>query len=190
MTDKESFEDKLKRWTLNELKIERTKIKVYSKSKLDRINTRIAELEYGEDAEPVQKTRDDMYIAGARLDSLRSLRSPLFDLQRLIRLCEEINSSWQHNNLIAVGALTRILLDHVPPVFGHSTFAQVAANMPRSTKSVFEALEQSSRNIFDGLIHQMIRKKETLPTDQMVNFSQIIDVLLSEVIRVIEESNA
>jgi len=185
MADEESFEDKLHRWTLNDLKIEHTKKRIYSQSKLGRIETRIAELQFGKDAASVQNLRDDLYIATARLESLRNLHSAQFDLQRLIRICEEINSSWQHSNLIAVGALTRILLDHVPPIFGYETFAQVAANAPRSSKSVFEVLEQSSRKISDGLIHQVIRKKETLPTDKQVNFSQNVDLLLAEVIRTI-----
>ena len=129
------------------------------------------------------------YISASRVASLRNLQSPQFDLQRLVRLCEEINSSWQHSNLIAVGVLTRILIDHVPPIFGCTTFSQVAANHPRSAKAVFESLEQNSRKISDGLIHQPIRKRETLPTEQTVNFSQNLDVLLAEVIRVIEEAN-
>jgi len=189
MTDQESFEDKLNRWTLNELKIERTKKNIYGVSKLNRIETKIAELEFGtnNDALMTHKVRDDLYIAAARLENLRKLQSPQFDIRRLVRMCEEINSSWQHGNLIAVAALTRILLDHVPPIFGHPTFVQVTANASRSLKAIFEALEQNSRKISDSLIHQTIRKKETLPTEQMVNCSQNMDVLLAELIRVIEE---
>lgn len=66
----------------------------------------------------------------------------------------------------------------------------MTANAPRSTKAIFEALEQNFRKISDSLIHQTIRKKETLPTAQMVNFSQNLDVLLAETIRTIEEANA
>jgi len=189
MTDQESFEDKLNRWTLNELKIECTKKNIYGVSKLNRIETKIAELEFGtnNDALMTHKVRDDLYIAAARLENLRKLQSPQFDIRRLVRMCEEINSSWQHGNLIAVAALTRILLDHVPPIFGHPTFVQVTANASRSLKAIFEALEQNSRKISDSLIHQTIRKKETLPTEQMVNCSQNMDVLLAELIRVIEE---
>ena len=190
MPDKEPFEDRLNRWTLNELKIERTRTNFYSKPKLGRINTRIAELEFGSGATRAQDLSSELYVSQVRLDSLRSLRSPQFDLQRLVRLCEEINSSWRHNNLIAVAVLTRVLIDHVPPIFAHDNFAQVVGSASRSAKSVFESLEQRSRKISDALIHQTIRKKETLPTRQMVNFSQNLDVLLAEAIRTIEESNA
>ncbi len=189
MTNEESFEDKLNRWSLNELMIERTKKNIYSVRKMNRIETRIAELQYGENAAAAQNARDDLFIAAKRIERLKSLQSPQFDLQRLVQLCEEINSSWQHKNLISVGALTRILIDHVPPIFGCTTFAQVAANSSRSNKAVLEVLENNSRKISDSLIHQQIRKKETLPTDQMVNCSQSLDVLLAEVVRVIEESN-
>lgn len=121
MTDKESFEDRLNRWSLNELMIERTKKNIYSDSKLNRIETRIAELKFGQnksEVSAVQADKGDFYIAEARLECLRKLQSSQFDLQRLVRLCVEINSSWQHGNLIAVGALTRILIDHVPPSLG------------------------------------------------------------------------
>lgn len=189
MTDQESFEDKLNRWTLSELKIERTKKNIYGDRKLGRIETRIAELEFGthDDAVVVHKVRDDLYIATARLENLSKLQSPQFDLRRLVRMCEEINSSWQHGNLIAVAALTRIVLDHVPPIFGYQTFVHVTANASRSLKAIFESLEQNSRKISDSLIHQTIRKKETLPTEQMVNCSQNMDVLLAEIVRIIEE---
>lgn len=190
MADKESFEDKLRRWTLNDLLVERTKKKVYSDSKLGRIETRIAELQYGGGATPIRAIRSELYVAMARLDNLKNLRSPQFDLKRVVRLCEEINSSWQHGNLMAVGVLTRVLLDHIPPIFGHTTFAQVSANAPRSSKAVFETLEQNSRKISDGLIHQVIRKREILPTEQMVNFSPNLDLLLAEAVRVIEESTS
>jgi hypothetical protein len=68
------------------------------------------------------------FIADSRIDELRKLSSPDFDSQKLIRLCEELNSSYDNGNLYATAMLMRGVLDHVPPVFGHTTFAQVANN--------------------------------------------------------------
>ena len=79
-----------------------------------------------------------------------------------------------------------MLLDHVPPIFGFNTFKEVSANYKsgKSLKASLKNLENSSRNISDGVLHQKIRRKETLPTLNQANFSPDIDVLLGEIIRV------
>lgn len=45
-------------------------------------------------------------------------------------------------------------------------------------------LENSSRKIADSYLHTKIRKKESLPNKTQVNFSNDIDVLLAEIIRI------
>jgi hypothetical protein len=44
-------------------------------------------------------------------------------------------------------------------------------------------LEQSSRNSADQHLHCQIRKAETIPNATQVNFSNDLDVLLSEIVR-------
>jgi hypothetical protein len=48
-------------------------------------------------------------------------------------------------------------------------------------------LDQSLRNIADNFLHQTIRKRESLPVLTLVNFSQSLNVLLSEIIRFLNE---
>jgi hypothetical protein len=67
-------------------------------------------------------------IAETRLDELRALSSSQFDFKKLIRLCEEINTAYGEQCYFATAMLTRGILDHVPPVFGFRTFAEVANN--------------------------------------------------------------
>lgn len=83
--------------------------------------------------------------------------------------------------------LTRAILDHVPPLFGCGSFTEVANNYPDGSKSFRQLmgnLDTSSRKISDGYLHTQIRKKEVLPTPTQVDFSQAIDSLLAEIIRI------
>ena len=131
------------------------------------------------------------YINQHRINQLTALKCDSYDLSRLIQICNEINSSRINENYIALGSLVRVLLDHIPPLLGYDTFKEVASNYPgRSIKETFQHLENGCRKISDGLIHQKIRKKESLPTFTQVNYSADIDALIGEIIRKIGESNA
>jgi hypothetical protein len=126
-------------------------------------------------------------IAESRLRELRKLVSSDFDFRKLIRLCEEINSSYAAGNYFATAMLTRGLLDHVPPVFGKKTFAEVVNNYgAKSFKGTMQHLDSGIRNVADGHLHGQIRKKETLPEPQQVDFRAGLDVLLGEIARIIE----
>jgi hypothetical protein len=127
------------------------------------------------------------FIAESRIDELRKLSPSDFDFQKLVRLCEELNSSYENGNLYATAMLTRGILDHVPPLFGHTTFTQVANNYSgggRSFKETMQHLDGASRKVSDGHLHMPIRKSETLPTPQQVWCGQQFDVLLAEIVRI------
>ncbi|MFN7992721.1 MAG: hypothetical protein U0Q18_03930 [Bryobacteraceae bacterium] len=127
------------------------------------------------------------FIAESRIEELRKLPSPDFDLQKLIRLCEELNSSYDNGNYYATAMLTRGVLDHVPPLFGHQTFAQVANNYSgggRSFKETMQHLDGAARKVSDAHLHMPIRKRETLPTPQQVYCASQLDVMLSEIVRI------
>jgi hypothetical protein len=127
-------------------------------------------------------------IADSRLAELRSLSSAHFDFKKLIRLCEEINTAYGDGCYYATAMLTRGLLDHVPPIFGKTSFSEVANNYGgggKSFKETMHHLENAARKVADAHLHLYIRKSETLPVAQQVNFSQALDVLLSEIVRII-----
>ena len=128
-------------------------------------------------------------ISESRLAELRALQSPDFDFRKLIRLCEELNTAFQEECYFTTAMATRGLLDHVPPVFGLKSFSEVANNYAgggKSFKETMQHLENASRKIGDAHLHMPIRKSEMLPTAQQVNCGQQLDVLLSEIVRIMK----
>jgi hypothetical protein len=99
------------------------------------------------------------YVDSARLRELRDIRSSKFDLARLIALCDELNITWRAGANHATGMLVRAIMDHVPPIFGVSAFAQIASNYAgsRSFKEAMTALETAARKISDAHLHTQIR---------------------------------
>ncbi|MDR9782288.1 hypothetical protein [Rhizobium redzepovicii] len=119
----------------------------------------------------------------ARIEALQDLSSPEFDLTKLVRLCEELNLAFATESYLAMAMLTRAIVDHVPPIFGKQSFAEVASNYGGATlKREFTNLHTTSRNIADLHLHSQIRRKEVLPTITQVDASNSLDVLLAEII--------
>lgn len=129
------------------------------------------------------------YVHPARLAEIESLQSIKWDFCRLAQLCRELNAAYDGGHYITTAALVRIIMDHVPPLFGLGDFNQVAANYggPKTHKSFKKSmthLEQSMRNISDAQIHSHIRQTDTLPNAIQVDVRGDLDVLLCEVIRI------
>ena len=141
-------------------------------------------------AKRTAKTQAEMeitYVEINRINELKALSNSQFDLAKLIRLCEELNTSYASESYLAVTMLTRAILDHVPPIFGHNTFAEVSNNYGgKSLKKSLQNLQNSSRNISDAYLHLPIRNKESLPNRTQVDFSNDMDVLLAEIIRILK----
>jgi len=126
------------------------------------------------------------YVSPARISELRAINSMAWDLRKLIRFCEEINAAYHNGNFLSVAMLLRAIADHVPPIFGAQSFAHYAASCAgRSHQGSMKHLQGSLRNIADGILHQQIRQRESLPTASQVDFRQDLDVLLGEVVRVL-----
>lgn len=133
------------------------------------------------------KSGTQNFVSEERIAQLRALTPTKFDLCKLVRLCEEINIAFDGRALLATAMLTRAILDHVPPIFAQAAFTQVVNNYagPRSFKETMDRLEKAARKIADGHLHSPIRVKETLPEPQQVNFAAEVDVLLSEIVRIL-----
>ena len=146
-----------------------------------------------EPAEPTKVSEAEspaafVFVDETRISDMRRLEAPRFDLRKLIALCEELNHCYRAQCYHAVAALTRALLDHVPPAFGCATFAEVANNYAgaRSFKDCMRRLEDAARKIADSHLHTALRQSEVLPTRVQVNFSNEVDVLLGELIRLLQ----
>jgi len=126
------------------------------------------------------------FVDSARMAELRAISNSQFDLTRLVRMCEEINSAWDAGNTISVAMLARAIVDHIPPVFGQTNFSQVTSQVSsRSIRGSFEQIQTALRYIADGALHTHIRRRETIPAATQVDFRQSFDVLLSELVRIL-----
>jgi hypothetical protein len=117
------------------------------------------------------------------LAALRQAKSQKFDFAKLVRLCEELNDAYGRGNYLSCVLLIRAVMNHVPPVFGCRTFAEVIAQSGRSLKAVFERLEDDARPIADLHSHALIRAREPLPTKHQVEpYKASFELLVQEVI--------
>jgi hypothetical protein len=128
------------------------------------------------------------YVDMSRLDELRAITSKQFDMTRIIRLAEELNAAWQAGSYHSVIMLVRATMDHIPPVFGMGTFAEVANNYPgtKSFKEAMTMLHGGARKIADLHLHTPIRAGEVLPNATQVNFGPQFDLLLAEIVRILK----
>jgi len=127
------------------------------------------------------------YVDVSRLAALRALPKTTWDVSRLVRLCEELNIAHDNDCHMAAAMLVRSIVDHVPPIFGCKSFNEVANNATaKSFRGSMQHLNQSLRNIADAHLHARIRASEILPTGPQVDFRADLDVLLSEVVRVLK----
>jgi hypothetical protein len=125
-------------------------------------------------------------VAESRLNELRSLKSAQFDFSKLIRLCEELNKVFPLGCYYSTAMLVRSILDHVPPIFGKTTFSELGTSYGgggRSFREAMHGLDILARKIADGHLHAHARKKESLPTAQQVQFGPPLDLLLGEIVR-------
>ena len=147
----------------------------------------IGDIEYGHEkaTEVAEAEIYEHFVHLSRIEELSGINNPNFDFSRLIQLCNEINDNYTRENFLSVAMLGRSIINHVPPLFGFDTFNQVANNYGnKSFKGVMNHLNNTMRGIADSYLHDTMRKKENIPNSNQVNFSQDLDVLLSEVVRI------
>ena len=134
------------------------------------------------------KTNDPTYVSPSRLAEVRALNSTSWDVSRLVRLLEELNTAYANRSHMSVAMLVRAITDHVPPVFGCKIFAELANNYAgaKSFRGSMQHLHGSMKNIADAHLHVQIRRSETLPNEAQVDFRADLDALLSEFVRLIQ----
>lgn len=130
----------------------------------------------------------DIFVEPSVIADLRQSNNRKYDLTKVVRFCEELNSSFSSGNYLASSLLIRALLNHIPPVFGHTTFQQVVSQSAKSVKELLKPLEEISRDVADLHTHSLIRHKESLPTKSQVEpFKASLEVLLHEIIAKVQE---
>jgi len=137
---------------------------------------------------PIIKTNKNEYISTSRIKEISSIKSKNYDLSKLLKYCEELNTAYSFDNYLTMILITRAIIDHVPPIFNCKVFSEVCNNYngAKSFKESITHLNNSSRKIADLHLHTQIRKKEVLPNITQVDFSNDIDVLLGEIYRILK----
>ncbi|MGO8842965.1 MAG: hypothetical protein ACLQF1_18065 [Methyloceanibacter sp.] len=140
-----------------------------------------------------EAANDPEYETGVRLNSafldqetmskLKSAKLPAFDLTKVIRFCEELNDSYRRGNYLSCALIIRALMNHVPPIFGAQTFAQVVAGSGKSVKAILGRLEDEARQIADLHTHMHIRQRELLPSrNQIEPYKASFEILIQEIL--------
>lgn len=134
------------------------------------------------------KLKGFSYVSPSRISELKQIKSNDYDLTKLVQYCKELNTAFDSESYLSVAMLLRSIINHIPPIFGFTKFNEVV-NSYKGTKSFKDSiskLESSSRSIADSYLHTLIRKKEVLPNSNQVDFSNDLDVLLSEIVRILK----
>lgn len=128
------------------------------------------------------------YVDLHRILQLRSIESTQWDTKRLVRQLQELNIAHANEAHMSTAMLVRAIMDHVPPIFNVKNFSEVANNYPapRSFSEQMKQLDTSLRKIADTHLHQPVRKAEVLPLAPQVDFRGALDVLLSEIVRLLQ----
>ena len=156
----------------------------FGKNVTDKI---IGDAEFGQEivAKTVEAEKQGYFIHPGRIEELSRINNDQFDFSRLLQLCKEINDNYARENFLSVAMIGRSIFNHIPPLFGFDTFNQVANNYgTKSFKGAMTHLNNTMRSIADSYLHDTIRKKENIPNSNQVNFSQDLDILLSEIVRI------
>jgi hypothetical protein len=128
-----------------------------------------------------------MLVDEGRIQELKNTPSGTYDLRKLVRLCEELNVCYSNESYFAVAMLARAVLDHVPPLFGLRTFAEVVSSYAwgRSRRDAMDHVENSTRKVADLHLHSVATRHELLPNQAQVNFGPTLDVLLGEIVKLL-----
>lgn len=144
----------------------------------------LGDIEFGHESIAEKRITEEFFVNPYRIKELEEINNEQFDFSRLLQFCSEINDNFSRGNYLSVAMIGRSIINHVPPLFNQETFNQVANNYgSKSFKIAMNHLNITMRSIADSYLHDTIRKKESIPNSNQVNFSQDLDVLLSEIIR-------
>jgi hypothetical protein len=126
---------------------------------------------------------NETFIDNEILEKICKIDNDNFDLSKLLKFLDELNFSYKAGNYLSSILLLRAIINHIPPIFGVNTFAQVVAQSGKSVKSILSRLEDDARPIADLHTHITIRRKESLPTkNQIEPYKSSLEILLQEII--------
>ncbi|WP_144885108.1 hypothetical protein [Lacibacter cauensis] len=151
-----------------------------------RVTEHFIEDEFGhKQKQEKQLVQNHWFVEPSRIEELANIKNQLTDFTKLCEFCRELNIAYSNEMYLAIPMIVRAIIDHIPPVFGKSNFAEVCGGYgTKSFRDSMNNLDKSSRKIADAYLHTSIRAKEVLPNRTQVNFKHDLDVLLQEIERI------
>ncbi len=123
------------------------------------------------------------YLDKHTLLNLSKIKNNDFDLSRLVSLCNELDDNYSLGNYYSCAMLLRAILDHIPPIFGKTSFDDVSAQYGgKSFKDIMRPLNDTAKKIGDNYLHSQVNKKVLVITKTQVDFKANLDMLLNEII--------
>jgi hypothetical protein len=114
---------------------------------------------------------------------LKAVQGARLDPKKLVKMCEELNDAYARGNYVSSALLLRAIINHVPPVFGASTFSEVVSQSGHSIKAILARLNDDARPIADLHTHILMRQTEQLPTkNQLEPYKASFEVLIQELL--------
>lgn len=128
------------------------------------------------------------YIDKYTLLRLIKIEGKNFDLSRLIAFCNELDDNYSLENYHSCAMILRAILDHIPPIFGKTSFDDVCAQHGgKSFKDIIRPLNETAKKIGDDYLHTQISKKVLAATKTQINFQANLDTLLNEIAAILEK---
>ncbi len=146
---------------------------------IDLLRHKASDPTWGDEGLPSQD-----FVDSALLARIASLGGSSFSLTKLTRFTVELNENYGRGNYLSCSLLIRAIINHIPPLFGQRTFAQVVAGSSRSVKSILGQLDEGARDIGDLHSHEIVDGNSSPPTKNQVEpYKPPFEVLYREIER-------
>jgi hypothetical protein len=144
-------------------------------------------------ASPIASERQP-YVDAGLIDDLEGVaKRTRWRVHKLIALCQELNDAFVVGNPYACAALIRAILDHIPPVFGHSDFKHIAAQhsfpVQRTDKAHAKNLSDF-KDIADDVMHRPIGPNVPVISMEDIPAPVRLNAILHELLRLLRKEAA
>ena len=133
-----------------------------------------------------QTAPNSSYISSNLVEKLvAAAKKSDYETTKLEAILDELNDASARNKAQSAHALVRTLLNHIAPLFGYNTFAEVANNQQwsRTEKKRIHEIETLFRFDADESLHSPISKRNTAVDMQSVGLiRRTVSVILEEAI--------
>lgn len=140
-----------------------------------------------EQASVEQASEPELYVDPRHIkDWEQAAAATKWDVSRLSALANDLNASHAQERPFSCLMLIRAIMDHIPPLFGHKLFSQVASQFPgiRTDKAYVKALGDN-RLLGDDVLHRHIGEQLPRITMHEVPARIFLDALLRGVVTVL-----